>query len=392
MKSTPFPAFALLVISLVSLLACESGSTSWNEESQWVISVDTLYTIGDLETTADDQALLMHPWKAVVDSEGYLYVSDKRSMAISVYDSVGAYVTSYGTTGQGPGEFRSFSGMGISPNDEVLIFDALNRRFALIDVFDQSTTHLNFDYNSALNIQWFGEEWLYSRHTGVGDRSAKLELLSGRIIPASDGNSLELSVESQSISKHPYEEDRYIAQLLVQDDPDNLVPTPSGVLVTPTLFQGSHYHLELIDGGWEVQSIIKSPSSGPALSILQEGYQGTADLIVSTPGVGKQHAQISSHSRGTHVDDDDHLIHLLEVEKDDEAHLVLRVHSLDGLYMGEVTLEKSPLDGDGTGYVYGELVSRPFSNHIYLISLRPYPTITRIEVEVQKKELNSDTP
>ena len=98
--------------------------------SRWFLgdSIEVLWTIG---TDASDTTLLS-PRLLVADSLGVTVWDDGR-MGVTRISSDGTWQWTFGNRGEGPGEFRSVSGMAPLPDGGVVIADAANGRLTLID-------------------------------------------------------------------------------------------------------------------------------------------------------------------------------------------------------------------------------------------------------------------
>ena len=64
------------------------------------------------------------------DSEGHIYAIDGRECTIKVFDPEGRFLRTIGRKGQGPGELTFPSRIILTPQDEVVVLDAGNRRLS----------------------------------------------------------------------------------------------------------------------------------------------------------------------------------------------------------------------------------------------------------------------
>jgi hypothetical protein len=64
----------------------------------------------------------------VVDEEGTIYALDFQDVKIKIFDNKGDFLKLFGEKGQGPGEFDTPAGIHLSPNNELVIEDALARQ------------------------------------------------------------------------------------------------------------------------------------------------------------------------------------------------------------------------------------------------------------------------
>lgn len=65
------------------------------------------------------------------DGDGNLYLLDRQASRVTVVDSTGALVRSFGRQGNGPGELASPMGMAVFPDGQVVISDLGNRGFVV---------------------------------------------------------------------------------------------------------------------------------------------------------------------------------------------------------------------------------------------------------------------
>lgn len=100
---------------------------------------------------ADDELLMGEIVGLTTDGEGNLYIADSDLLSIHQFDNRGAYQTSLGRDGEGPGEFRSLIGV---EHREGLLY-ALDRNLNRINIFDtesleiKNTLRLSGGSNSA---------------------------------------------------------------------------------------------------------------------------------------------------------------------------------------------------------------------------------------------------
>jgi hypothetical protein len=66
-------------------------------------------------------------------SGGRLVVADGGASEIRIYDATGAFVRADGRPGDGPGEYRQISAIGVGPGDTLWVYDFGLRRFTLLN-------------------------------------------------------------------------------------------------------------------------------------------------------------------------------------------------------------------------------------------------------------------
>ncbi|MGD9347465.1 MAG: 6-bladed beta-propeller [Candidatus Aminicenantes bacterium] len=93
--------------------------------TQLVLEED--FKIGDSEV---EEEMIAQVTFFVVDEKGSIYALDWKANNIKVFDNSGKFVRTIAKQGQGPGEINFPSGLLITPDKELMVEDAGNRRLA----------------------------------------------------------------------------------------------------------------------------------------------------------------------------------------------------------------------------------------------------------------------
>ena len=94
------------------------------------IHVTTEIIIGEEGQPPEHQ--LGQPVAVRTDRQGHIYIADRLSKQIKVFDEQGRYVRSIGGRGRGPGEFQDFEFMELTPEGHLAFLDRGNARFIVI--------------------------------------------------------------------------------------------------------------------------------------------------------------------------------------------------------------------------------------------------------------------
>ena len=88
---------------------------------------------GTFGSFGDGDGQFISPTAVAVDGTDRVYVSDEYTHRIVVFDSEGGSITSWGTRGDGPGELNSPSGMAFDGDDNLYVADHRNHRVQKFD-------------------------------------------------------------------------------------------------------------------------------------------------------------------------------------------------------------------------------------------------------------------
>jgi hypothetical protein len=210
------------------------------------------------------------------DSEGRIYAIDGRECTVKVFDAEGRFLRTIGRKGQGPGEFSIPSRNIITPQDDLVVLDAGNRRLSF------------FKKEGELIKELSTAKWRFARFrvNARGEIYADLMEVSehGEIVLNMTKFSPDLAAPTVIAS-----EPRPMA-------PDRLEPFPPGFAHGMTRDGGlawavdSRYEITIIDpDGKPRMKIVKDPVSNPIREqdrkdILERDYRNLpAGMVVDFP-------------------------------------------------------------------------------------------------------------
>ncbi|MCX6569008.1 MAG: 6-bladed beta-propeller [Candidatus Aminicenantes bacterium] len=102
--------------------------------------------------------------------DGTVYVLDTKDSRVKVFDAKGKFLRAFGKAGQGPGEMNQPVGILITPENEVLVEDALNQRLAVFGLDGTFSRHISTAKALGLSgIQMDGRGLIVARSMGLGE-------------------------------------------------------------------------------------------------------------------------------------------------------------------------------------------------------------------------------
>jgi hypothetical protein len=134
--------------------------------------------------------------------DGTAYVIDMKDCRVKVFDAAGKFLRVFGRQGQGPGELNQPTGILITPDQEVLVEDTLNRRLAVFAL--DGTFRRSISTAKALGlsgIQMDGRGLIVARSMGLaegGKMSLTVQTLDAEFNPKVKLASIEIPISTQT--------------------------------------------------------------------------------------------------------------------------------------------------------------------------------------------------
>jgi len=131
------------------------------------LTLEEIYTVGG----GDSPDMSFVEISALdVLKDGTVYVLDTKDSRVKVFDAKGKFLRAFGKAGQGPGEMNQPVGILITPENEVLVEDALNQRLAVFALDGTFSRHVSTAKALGLSgIQMDGRGLIVARSMGLGE-------------------------------------------------------------------------------------------------------------------------------------------------------------------------------------------------------------------------------
>jgi DNA-binding beta-propeller fold protein YncE len=163
-----------------------------------------LQTWGTKGVTGTDEKTFNRPTDIAWDSRGNFYVSDGYGNSRVVkFDRTGKYVTTWGTPGDGPGQFRVVHSIGIDSKDRLYVSDRENNRIQIFDVDGKLLkmwTHLGA--TQGIYITPNDEMWIITHRNNtenitydtLAGQIMKIDIETGKVLGSMESPGHELTV------------------------------------------------------------------------------------------------------------------------------------------------------------------------------------------------------
>lgn len=132
-SSPPLPASLILAsLILASLPACSRAEGGLADGDRAIeVNAETLFTVGS--QAGDRWDTLARVAGVSFGPEGRLHILDGDARQVIVVNPDGSHHLTFGTSGEGPGQFRMPTALGVLADGTVAVFDAGHRAFLLFD-------------------------------------------------------------------------------------------------------------------------------------------------------------------------------------------------------------------------------------------------------------------
>ncbi|MEX2601530.1 MAG: 6-bladed beta-propeller [Balneolaceae bacterium] len=125
----------------VLFICVYSAACGGSESSEKISELTTFVSETDLVIGLLDQPLeyqLGRPHRVRTDSVGNIYIADRQSLTIKIFDNDGNYLKELGGRGRGPGEFLDINMMAKTPEGHLVFLDVGNLRYTIISTEGES--------------------------------------------------------------------------------------------------------------------------------------------------------------------------------------------------------------------------------------------------------------
>lgn len=117
----------------------------------------------------DEFRISVEPRVGNSDACTRLLVADSANARIQAFDALGGFLTAYGSTGSGPGQFRSPQGLAVDDRGRVIVADAGNNRLQLLSFDGRAFGYLRSidGFNWPTGVWAYGSDRILVAETGA---------------------------------------------------------------------------------------------------------------------------------------------------------------------------------------------------------------------------------
>jgi hypothetical protein len=241
-----------------------------NGEIEKPISIEIIAEIGTEDQPFEYQ--LGQPVAVRTDEKGHIYIADRASMTIKVFDENGSYLSSFGGRGRGPGEFQEINFMEITPDGNLYFLDRGKLEYIFLSK--------NGDYISSFPIriqsntlQYYPHQvaWYEDKTIGIRKNSAlitvpppPLDRPLFHIFSTDFQNHIESFFSFRDLG---YSEDEHFIWNIFGWIPGSFMLNESKkkFIYSPGVYTGALYEFENVDNNWKIKRTLEgiAPSLQP---------------------------------------------------------------------------------------------------------------------------------
>jgi len=152
-----------LSVILMVLFSCEKSSST----SEKTIKIQIIEAESDLQIGLPDQPLenqFGQPIAVRTDALNNIYIADRQSKTIKVFDNDGRYLKSLGGRGRGPAEFQEMEFMELTPEGHLVLMDRGNLEFKVISTEGKQIASYPYNLSDQFYPQSvrYTDDWIFA--------------------------------------------------------------------------------------------------------------------------------------------------------------------------------------------------------------------------------------
>lgn len=364
--------FLLIVISAVIT------SESHAQNSAKTVKLQEVFSIGE-EVSSSPKYLFRDPQQVVTDTAGNIFISDRESSVIKVYDNTGKYVYEFGRKGRGPGEFQGITALSIRDNN-IIIFDYLSQRFTKLSPQGEvmETIMVKNDGSGYFSVgQILNGEGSHSYLIGATSPASTFLVHEYNSNYNPTGNRIAEKSDVWDMDEGFLQAQAYILKLNAWMDSDR-------IFLSPKLYQHESLLLEKEGNNWQKKTLKGFKTTYPSYEILDNSYRKDRipNSVRHSGPAGKFVAKIYNYTIGSFIYEGNILNFFLHRTDEENVELGVDVFSLSGEYQGYYKVEGLSIDGAPLFNL--DILWLDENGHFYISDTREIP-----KVRVMKLNMDS---
>jgi len=372
-------AFILLLMSIASVLA-----------QQVDVKLHTEWTIGDRED-AEEEYLFSEPEHISTDSKLNVYVADRNSSRIRVFDKSGKFIKSIGNRGQGPGEFQEITCMVVDKDDNLVVVDRRNHRFTRFGFLGKDFDTYPFLKNAHFNPMFIvpvSNGYLISFARPVDDN--KLEGVPGNKLLHIFSPDFSSIIKSFCPIEDILDTKVDFLRHLARTRSIRIASSNDKIIIIPNFYEGQILGYNLQRNEWRPAHFPDRTFASKAWKIIQMKDYPKADyphpfLLLSSYN-SQFLVSVYRFSLGAAILKNGDIIHFYYNRTGpDYARVELDVFNAGGKLIGSGIVKSFKKIYDKEGFLRIELLARDRDDNLYIKDSREFPVIHKMRLSYKIK-------
>ncbi len=341
--------------------------------------LNEILTIGD--SSESEHYWFRNPTEIRTDKNGNIYVSDRNSSQIKVFNKDGNFINTYGNKGKGPGEFQEVTSFHVTSEFDLLIFDHVSQKISIKKSRDEHFLDdvLSFDEYVKVHqiLETENDELVIFYTSNSSYRKGELNL---KIQAGSDFR--DISIDANKI----WDLDESFNRAALIFAQVNLWLHRDILLISPAYYSGNVFVSD-IEEGIISQNITGFQPVLPTYKILPEDYinKERTNTSMYSGQAGRFIAKIYNSSRGITVIDNEILEFVFmdrnpDVVKNDLQFGVNRF-TLDREFLGFYEIRNHPKKNADTFYM--KLMWKDDQDQLYFVDTLNEPVIRVMKISFE---------
>ena len=259
--------YFLFLITFSSCVEKKSSDSVYDSEVKQ-LSVEVLLGIGS--ENQGDEYQLGKPIGVRTDEYNNIYIADRASLSIKVYNENGEFIKTIGRRGRGPGEFLDINSFEINPDGNFFILDRGTLSYTHISIDESYFSRYSMPFNrKTLEGQFYPDDLDYyedkaiilytDSHFVKGDTMSrrKLFFLYDREVRERFGSFFDFT-EFKDLVFTTF----VFAQFIGKPGSFFITETGDELYYSPRIYHGNIYHLVKTGDSWKTHKIIQTHDFG----------------------------------------------------------------------------------------------------------------------------------
>jgi hypothetical protein len=363
------------VLALAALLVVASGAYYDGGDAAAAFTAELQFVLGADE---GDGPVFGDVVNVATDQQGRIFVADRQTLNIKVFDEEGDHITTIGRPGRGPGEFRYIDVVGTIGPSEIVAVDFLQRRATVFssegEVVDTYTSTSLADRSVHGDIHPVGDKIL-----------SALNVKDGALFHTYDRDSLRHIRSFGSPSLAGNDGSKYMDRFSTSYPGHSCAGASGSVFYTPTIYREKVYRFSPVAGEWSVRDTLEgrvdadsSPASEPfqRADTPEEGF-----YLKDNDWENYWSRAINFWSIGVLCLSEGKVAHFTHISEGDEKYISLNVFSEQGtlLKSGRVAgLDLSTWSEPYPRYFVEAVAS---DDTFYVLDMKDFDTVRAVEIK-----------